>query len=129
MIDRTGLPYSKDEDKVMLAEMKRGMTAPEIHAKYGKAWGRNKGSISQRCWLLRNAQKQPPKRRSKPAPATLNDPLAIVKWALNGRFEEKRGGYFLDGRPCSLDTLFREGNTCLKRWGLAQVGRKPEWLV
>lgn len=46
---------------------------------------------------------------------------------LHGRVREKSGAYFLDGRPAHFDTIMQTANALRARWGLEQLGRKPEW--
>jgi hypothetical protein len=41
---------------------------------------------------------------------------------------DEQKGFYLDGRPISLDALMLETNRIRKAHGLAAVGRNPKWI-
>jgi hypothetical protein len=49
--------------------------------------------------------------------------------AFGGRLKiDEQKGFYLDGRPITLDTLMTETNRIRKTHGLAPVGRNPRWM-
>ncbi len=64
----------------------------------------------------------PAEQLSTPLPPEKPNPVAVAARCLGPRLVEKRSGFWLDGRPASLDTVIRAANAVLKRNGLEQVG-------
>ena len=72
--------------------------------------------------------KSPPARQEA-SPKPKVNPLALAHHWLKRRLVEKESGFWLDGRPVSLDQVMRETNRVLKANGVEQVGTKGAWLV
>ena len=66
-----------------------------------------------------------PTYRPKPKP----NPVAVAHSCLKSRLVEKESGFWLDGRPASLDQVMREANRLLKARGVEQVVNSDRWKV
>lgn len=66
-------------------------------------------------------QASPPKQRP--------NPLTVAKGWLGNRLVEKPSGFWLDGRPASLDTVMRASNGAAKEAGVEQITYSERWVV
>src|SRR5580698_6033976 len=57
------------------------------------------------------------------------NPVRVAGRWLGNRLVEKPSGFWLDGRPASLDAVMRAANAVLKSQGVEQCVNKPEWRV
>lgn len=64
-----------------------------------------------------------------PRPVERPNPVAVAVTYLGNRLQERPSGFWLDGRPVSLDTMMRECNRVRVGLGLAQIENNPAWRV
>ena len=84
-----------------------------------------------RLGLPKNTRTRPiqhPTERDYAPPKDKPNPVAVAFHWLGMRLVEKPSGFWLDGRPASLDTVMRETNAVLKREGVDQIGVE-KWRV
>ncbi len=67
--------------------------------------------------------------RGGKTPEDKPSPLAVAAHWLGPRLVERPAGYFLDGRPVSLNQLMQETNRLLEENGLPQRLENPQWRV
>jgi hypothetical protein len=69
-------------------------------------------------------------RQEEPAPAKERaNPLRTADLWLGKRLVEKKGMYWLDGVPASLEKIMQATNRLLKAAGAEQIGYNSRWLV
>lgn len=62
-------------------------------------------------------------------PVEKPNPVFVAVTYLGSRLEERPSGFWLDGRPVSLDTMMRECNRVRVAMGMEQVRGSDRWLV
>jgi hypothetical protein len=85
----------------------------------------------QRLRLPTNIRPRPvqmPTEKDFTPPPDKPNPVTVASRWLGSRLVEKPSGFWLDGRPVSLDTLMRATNEVLKGYGMPQVGVEKWWV-
>ena len=78
----------------------------------------------RRLGLQSNKMQREPSRHEQaaPPPQERPNPLAVAHTWLGRRLVEKPSGYWMDGRPVSLDTIMKTTNRILKLNRREQIG-------